>query len=121
MSRKGSFSYGSKGAPDVTSINRKSGNVDLSIADLGEVVNIAAGASYAFNMETDTRHIFFCCGGSTDNICGVVASCYGAGSVRSAKMGSASNITLTNGTNKLTIKSASYTCCVLHLSYKVPT
>ena len=121
MSRKGSFSYGSKGASDVTSINRKSGNVELGIADLGEVVNIAAGASYAFNMENNTRHIFFCCGGASDNICGVVASCLSGGTVRNTKMGSASNITLTNGTNKLTIKSDSYACCVLHLSYNVPT
>lgn len=113
------------GPVDVETVNsvgpNGAGNVQLGIADLGEVVNIATGASHAFNMENNTRHIFFCIGVAENNVCGIVCGCGSSGTTRATKMGSASNITFTQGTNKLTIKSANYGCCVLHLSYDVPT
>lgn len=89
----------------------------LSPANIGEIVDIAGGSTHVFDLDNLSRHVFFVIGGAADNLCMVLVGVTSAGAVRSNKIGTASNITVTNGTNQVSIKSASYASTVLHLTY----
>lgn len=93
------------------------GGIPTGISDLGEVTMISSGTTHAYTIEDSSRHIFFCCGGYSANLCIVLGYCTATGAVVTSKIGSASNITVSSGTNRISIKSDSYTCFVLHLSY----
>lgn len=103
--------------PPVTSVQGRTGAVNISLSDISEIVNLSGGDTHVFNVDNLTRHVFFVIGGAADNLCLVLVGVTSSGAVRSNKIGTASNITVTNDTNQVSIKSASYASTILHLEY----
>lgn len=101
----------------VSSVQGRTGAVTIGLSDIAEIVNVEGGGTHVFALSNLTRHVFFVIGGAADNLCIVLVGVTSAGAVRNNKIGTASNITVTNGTNQVSIKSASYAATILHLEY----
>ena len=91
------------------------GSNKLNLTDLGELVTVSSGNTQTYTLENSTRHVFFVIGAAASNQCILLVGVTSGGTVTDTKLGSASNITITTGTNSYKIKSASYEAKIIHL------
>lgn len=90
------------------------------LTDLGEAETIQSGSTKSYTLTNSSRHVFFVIGAASNNICMLLVGVTTSGSVISKMIGTASNITVTDSTNTLNIKSSNYTAFVLHLTLYNP-
>lgn len=81
------------------------------------IVSIAGGASYEFSMPNGDKSLFVIIGASANNRCLLLANTSTTGSVTVTQTPTASNITYTTATRKLTITSASVASRVLRIQF----